>query len=241
MTPNPEIRIINSRTGTFARISHGLLNDSTISASAKGVLCYLLGKPPHWIIRVKDITNHMRDGAHAIRSALNELRSAGYAKYEMIRGENGRMKDSRWSIASEPIFSKKPRQPKKARKPNRGNKDNHYQQRDENLKAIGFADYKDYLKSEMWSAIRRRVFDARGMNCMGCGKKSQCVHHSSYDTDVLLGEKIDALYPLCNRCHGKIELKKNGKKEYSAEVIHAKLLKMIERKDYLAKIGATEP
>lgn len=69
----------------FARIPKSLLDDEELSWKAKGILCYLLGKPNNWKAQVRDITNHGPDGPNAVRSGLMELRKLGYARLESHR------------------------------------------------------------------------------------------------------------------------------------------------------------
>lgn len=66
----------------FTMIPNALLADTGISWKAKGVISYLLGKPAHWKARTKDIERHGTGGETEIRSALQELRNAGYARLE---------------------------------------------------------------------------------------------------------------------------------------------------------------
>lgn len=97
--------LIHRRTAdTFARIPLALLADDGLSWNAKGILCYLLGKPPEWKVRVTDIYNHAKDGKRAIRTGLKELREAGYAKLIAVRG-GGRITEWQWQIADSPLFA----------------------------------------------------------------------------------------------------------------------------------------
>lgn len=66
----------------YTMIPNDLLGDTSISWKAKGVISYLLGKPRTWKARTKDIENHGNGGETEIRSALLELRMAGYARLE---------------------------------------------------------------------------------------------------------------------------------------------------------------
>jgi hypothetical protein len=74
----------------FTMIPNDLLADTDISWKAKGVISYLLGKPAHWKARTKDIENHGTGGETEVRSALQELRKAGYARLERYT-EKGRV------------------------------------------------------------------------------------------------------------------------------------------------------
>ena len=101
---NTTILIHHRTADTFARIPHALLADDGLSWNAKGILCYLLGKPPEWKVRVTDIYNHAKDGRRAIRAGLKELRETGYAKLIALR-EGGRIREWQWQIADSPVFS----------------------------------------------------------------------------------------------------------------------------------------
>ena len=74
--------IFRDSTDPFARVPKSALDDPLLSMKAKGVLAYLLSKPPHWKVNVTDICSHCTDGERAIRSGIMELREVGYAKLE---------------------------------------------------------------------------------------------------------------------------------------------------------------
>lgn len=100
---------VAARPDPFSRVPKDLLNDPSISWRAKGILAYLIGKPKDWKMRVTDIQKHGREGEDAIRSALMELREAGYAELVRIR-EKGKTKEWLWRISDSKYFSpyKKP-------------------------------------------------------------------------------------------------------------------------------------
>lgn len=64
----------------YAQIDRSVLDDDRISYRAKGILAYLLSKPPNWWVRSDDVIKHGTEGRDAIRAAMNELRKFGYAK-----------------------------------------------------------------------------------------------------------------------------------------------------------------
>jgi hypothetical protein len=98
--------IIASRTNNpFARVPKSMLDDPELSWQAKGILAYLLGKPPNWKLRVKDLSNHARNGETSIRSALKELRGCGYAELIAVRNKRGRVIEWIWRIGDSPVFS----------------------------------------------------------------------------------------------------------------------------------------
>ncbi len=79
-----------------------------------------------------------------------------------------------------------------------------YAARNTNLKKLGFDNYKEYLKSEDWVAIRARVFESHPGCCM-CQNKAEQIHHFSYETEVLAGLFMDLLFPVCDACHKLVE------------------------------------
>ena len=85
------------------------------------------------------------------------------------------------------------------------------------LEDLGFKNYNQYLKSDLWKTIRERVLERDGRVCKGRAHAMMLqlaspdeaaqftelhVHHYRYDRDTLLGENIDDLITLCSKCHG---------------------------------------
>lgn len=83
-------------------IDRKALDDPRVSLKAKGLLCYLLSKPPDWRPQIADIAKHCSDGEGAIKSALQELKRHGYAVLIKEKSEGGRFEGSRWSIFENP-------------------------------------------------------------------------------------------------------------------------------------------
>jgi hypothetical protein len=98
------IIITSKTTDPFARVTKSMLDDPELSWQAKGILAYLLGKPQNWKLRVKDLSNRARNGESSIRSALDELRSCGYAELTPIRNNHGRVTEWIWRIGDFPVF-----------------------------------------------------------------------------------------------------------------------------------------
>lgn len=101
---SPNIVICGRREDPFARVHRSLLDDKRLSWKAKGIVAYLLSKPPAWKLRVADIVKHGEDGARAVRNGLNELRDLGYAEYIQPRN-GGQFREGTWKISDSPIFS----------------------------------------------------------------------------------------------------------------------------------------
>lgn len=104
-----------------------------------------------------------------------------------------------------------------------------YQDRDRALKKMGYRGYKEYLESELWRDIRARVLN-QNRTCVCCGKVTSTVHHRGYGEDVLRGDNLAWLVPICALCHQVVEHKPNGRKRYPEDA-EAQLQKMLrERK-----------
>lgn len=91
---------------------------------------------------------------------------------------------------------------------------NPYRYRDENLKAMGFKSYSEYLRSDLWASIRKRALEMDD-KCQRCGKTATQVHHRAYDPATLRGDNINSLSPLCGRCHRKAESQPRENREKS--------------------------
>jgi hypothetical protein len=76
------------------------------------------------------------------------------------------------------------------------------QQFTDDLQAIGFGSYTDYLKSPLWASIRSRVYASKGRMCLGCKtRRATQIHHRQYDLDTLKGDTLNYLIPICRQCH----------------------------------------
>jgi 5-methylcytosine-specific restriction endonuclease McrA len=78
---------------------------------------------------------------------------------------------------------------------------NQYRRRAANLRRLGFASYAEYLASDLWAGIRRRVLDRDGFKCKRCGGRATQVHHKKYVTKALTGDTLGLLVSLCGPCH----------------------------------------
>lgn len=106
-----------------------------------------------------------------------------------------------------------------------------YNIRNDNLIRIGFDSYKDYLQSDLWLNIKKKVLE-RDPECRLCGAASSTVHHQNYSKATLLGEnKLTMLIGLCHNCHYKVEYD-YGKKltHYKAVAKYKKLRKIYKYK-----------
>lgn len=100
----------------------------------------------------------------------------------------------------------KPKRPKK--KPIKGRS---YASRNYILKMLGFASYKEYLASDLWKSVRKKVYAAKGKNCYLCGKPATELHHNRYHKNDLIGKKLKYIHPICRGCHEDIEFRAGEK------------------------------
>lgn len=96
---------IEKRENPFVQIDKRPLEDIHLSWRAKGILAYLISKPNNWEVRSEDIIAHGSEGRDAVRAAMAELRSYGYAKLEQTR--NGKQ----WIVFEEPCPEKPSMEP----------------------------------------------------------------------------------------------------------------------------------
>ncbi len=98
-----KIIIMAEERDPFARISKKLLDNPKISLRTKGLLAYLIGKPPGWKLRISDLRKHNTDGERSIRAGLKEAREHGHAQLIPVR-IGGRIREWVWKISGSPIF-----------------------------------------------------------------------------------------------------------------------------------------
>jgi len=76
-----------------------------------------------------------------------------------------------------------------------------YSDRNETLRLLGFPSYRAYQRRKLWEIVRERALVIHGRICRKCGRPASQVHHASYLREVLIGEDIRALVPICAFCH----------------------------------------
>jgi hypothetical protein len=86
-----------------------------------------------------------------------------------------------------------------------------YRERNRNIRAMGFASYTEYLKSDLWESIRATVLSADN-TCWVCGTLATQVHHTKYRKKDLAGRDLAFLKPICAGCHRFGEFDKHGVK-----------------------------
>ena len=95
--------------------------------------------------------------------------------------------------------------------------------KDAMLKSLGFDSYAEYLRSDLWKEIRKKVFSIKGRICHCCGKRASAVHHTAYTFKSLVGDTrslMANMHPICAKCHKKVHFKPTGefRKRHGATV-----------------------
>lgn len=90
------------RTGNFTVINNYHLHDKNISTSAKTLMTLLLSLPEDWKLSVKGIAKILNESEYAIRRMMKELETGGYLKKEQHKDENGRYKETEFTVYEVP-------------------------------------------------------------------------------------------------------------------------------------------
>ena len=78
-------------TGQFTTFRNDVLRDERISFRALGILVEVLSRPDNWRTDSAALAHGRKEGREAVRTALHELRLAGYLVQTAVRGERGRL------------------------------------------------------------------------------------------------------------------------------------------------------
>jgi hypothetical protein len=76
-------------TANYTVISNGVLLDERLSYRARGLLVAILARPDNWSVRSDALARQGAEGRQAVRTALNELREAGYLHTWKERNADG--------------------------------------------------------------------------------------------------------------------------------------------------------
>ena len=94
------------RTRDYTVMCNHHLKDSNLSLKAKGLLSMMLSLPDEWNYTTRGLAAICKEGVDAIGKTLKELEQAGYIIRQRLRGKDGRISDTEYTIFE------KPRKPK---------------------------------------------------------------------------------------------------------------------------------
>jgi len=76
--------------------------DSDLSWKAKGLLIYLLDRPPNWKVNFTHLSKVSKEGKTALRTAVDELKKNGYLSIKKVRGKGGQIRKWEWNLTENP-------------------------------------------------------------------------------------------------------------------------------------------
>lgn len=78
------------RQETYTLVPNGSVNHEGLSLRAKGLHAVLLSKPDDWEFSSDRVAAECQEGRDAVRTAMKELRGAGFVRQRKVQGERGR-------------------------------------------------------------------------------------------------------------------------------------------------------
>ena len=90
------------RTRDYTVMSNHHLKDTALSLKAKGLLSMMLSLPDEWNYTTRGLAAICKEGVDAIGGALKELEKAGYIVRRQLRGPDGRISDTEYTIYEKP-------------------------------------------------------------------------------------------------------------------------------------------
>jgi len=116
---------VRKHKSDFVVIDKRPLNNAKLSWKAKGLLSYLLSKPPDWTIYLSDLKKRAKDGRDSTSAGLKELTKAGHLTKNKLRDEKGRFKGWEMIVYEIPLSARSTEKPSSenpnADNPNTGN------------------------------------------------------------------------------------------------------------------------
>ena len=91
------------RTGDYTVMGNFHLKDKRLSLKAKGLLSQMLSLPDDWDYTLSGLSYINRESKDAIRSAVNELETAGYIRRRQTTDASGKFAANEYTIFERPI------------------------------------------------------------------------------------------------------------------------------------------
>ena len=90
------------RTRDYTVMSNFHLKDTGLSLKAKGLLSMFLSFPDDWNYSTRGLSAICKEGVEAVGNTIRELEKAGYIVRRQLRGPNGRITDTEYTIYEQP-------------------------------------------------------------------------------------------------------------------------------------------
>lgn len=87
----------------FTTLPNALLQDHRLSCRDRGLLVWMLSKPPDWAFSKKSIVTELaRDGESSVQAGVKNLQQAGYLRIDRMRSEKGQLDTVVWTVFDSP-------------------------------------------------------------------------------------------------------------------------------------------
>lgn len=93
------------RTSDYTVMSNFHLKDKRLSLKAKGLLSQMLSLPDDWDYTLSGLSHINRESKDAIRTAINELETAGYVIRRQTTDAGGKFGNNEYTIYEQPVTS----------------------------------------------------------------------------------------------------------------------------------------
>jgi hypothetical protein len=94
--------IRRKHTSRYATFPNAVWEDRRIGADEKGVLGYLLSRPPAWNVSLSQVGEVMKVGKDRMQRIFRSLIAAGYVTREIVRNETGAIVALEYVVRDEP-------------------------------------------------------------------------------------------------------------------------------------------
>ncbi len=84
----------------FAKLPNAWMRDGRLSLRARGLLALLMTHRPGWKVSLESLVKENPEGRDAIRTAMNELREAGYLTTEVRKTDGGRLDGHEYRLSN---------------------------------------------------------------------------------------------------------------------------------------------
>ena len=108
-------------TRDFTAIPNSLLQDQRLSCRDRGLLVWMLSKPPNWQFTKKGILAEMeQDGERSVQAGVKKLQETGYLIIKRERQGKGKLAKTIWSVYDIPQLQNAVTEPPQPGKPESG-------------------------------------------------------------------------------------------------------------------------
>ena len=90
------------KTRDYTVMSNHHLRDMSLSLKAKGLLSLMLSLPENWDYTMKGLARICKDGIDSISGGIRELEAHGYLIRSRVRGANGQLGSTEYTILEQP-------------------------------------------------------------------------------------------------------------------------------------------